>query len=269
MPQVERSRFEFAYGGRKLPFCIWRRSGEEQVTAIVFLGTVQIGHLPRWAAEHCPPGTLIVEGAPHWHAAKDGSDILEYMEAYTLCAYRAAEATWRVGNARMVADSQAVPGLLRLLVEHSQLIPDAVVLLQPLGLNSASFGTNRQQRIWEFRERVWRNLRFQYRHLLTDSHLRYNHGLLMTRVNVLSTRAKYQYSSGLAYDSRNDLAQVAARMKHVSIICGADDQLFPAEEIRRNLHESHIDVSVKVLPGIPHSPLPTRLGLQLLDAALE
>jgi pimeloyl-ACP methyl ester carboxylesterase len=262
--------FTYNYDNKNIDYSVWFTSDSESVDTVIFLGTVQIDKIPEWVAEACPPRTAIVQGSPHWHAKEDGSDLPEYMFGFSESALRSIGTRYHFDSLNVIAESQAVPTVIRLFVldEFSSRLTRAV-FLQPLGFNADIFAGSDQKRMAELKKRVAKNASHQLSSLLLDSRLRYNHRLLSKTVSFGDPKSKAQYSSGLKYNSLPELNQLLQRGKKVTIICGAKDKIFPAEEIRQHLAATGIELPVLEVKGAPHSPLATKLGMNLLKAALS
>jgi hypothetical protein len=236
----------------------------------VFLGTVQIGKLPLWVAEKCPPGTVVVQGAPHWFAEEDGSDIPDFMFRFTEEVFASILDNYAIKRLRVIADSQAVPGVLRWLAGNERAtVLSQLVLLQPLGLNAAAFTGTSEDRVRLFKKRIAKNFRYQVRSLLFDRRLVHNHRQILKTVGYDNPKMNAQYSSGLAHDSTDDLKKIAAANDQIVIVCGKNDMMFPPEEIKSTLQRNGLKIPVVVIPGIPHSPPATRHGMRLLNKAFE
>ncbi len=270
MNTMTNKEFSYDYQGKKIAYTIWFTSDDDALDTILFLGTVQIGKLPQWVAEQCPPRTAVVQGAPHWHAKADGSDIPEYMFRYTKEAFDAILAGYRVEPLHIIADSQAVPGVVRLfsLRQYSPYMKDAV-LLQPLGFTKNIYDGTDKERVQRFKHRVIKNAYYQLLTLATDRRLQHNHRVLLKRVNFRDPKTSAHYNSGLKYDSLPDLKQLLTRNTNVTIVCGANDTIFPAREIEANLRKESIVVRLIEVKGVPHSPLAGRQGVKLLQTAFS
>lgn len=261
---------EYFYAGKTISYSIWHTGLSGRVDTVVFLGTVQIGKLPEWAAEYCPPGTVIVQGAPHWHAKDDGSDMPAYMFDFTRSVFQAVIDTFQIHTVDIIADSQAAPAVLQLFCQK----PFAhhlhkLALLQPLGFNQSSFVGSDLDSITEFKRRILKNAYRQVPALLTDKRLRHNHRLLSKKVRFNDEKARAQYGSGLAHDATPHLEKLLRISPDVRIVCGENDAIFPAGELRTTLQDRGIDVGVTVVKGVPHSPLGTIYGRRLLNAAFD
>ncbi len=262
--------YSYSYNSDTIPYTVWFSEDSKIIETIVFLGTVQIDSLPQWVVESCPPRTAVVQGAPHWFAKSDGSDIPTYMFNYTKEAFNGILADSKFKNLNIIADSQAVPGVVRLFSQTSYThLIGYVVLLQPLGFNHSSFTGSDKQRLAIFRKRIIENARYQLIDLIKDRRLRYNHKLLSKMVKFGDPKARSQYSSGLAHDALPDLRRLVNYNKRVMILCGDKDKIFPPREIQDNLAKALVDVQVIIVKGIPHSPLATQKGLTLLRKAFK
>lgn len=265
-----RQEFNFHYIGTNIPYSIWFTKGTDHIDTIIFLGTVQIGRLPAWVAENCPPNTAVVQGAPHWYAKKDGSDIPDYMFGFTQAVLADIASIYTLKHIAIMADSQAVPAVLRVCSDNNfRLYIDKLVLLQPLGLNVSAYKGDDDFAITLFKKRIYKNGRHQLGALIADAHLRYNNAMIMKTVNLRSAKTRAQYTSGLLHDSSYDLGRVVRNGTPVYILCGSNDKIFPPAEIQENLHENNLDIAVQTVPGIPHSPLATKHGAKLLTAAFK
>jgi pimeloyl-ACP methyl ester carboxylesterase len=233
----------------------------------VFLGTVQIGRLPAWIARHSPAGVAVIQGAPHWIAKADGSDLFEFMQHFTESTFRSVLNMNRTNKLRIIVDSQAAPNVLELFSreEYSKLV-ESIVLVQPLGLNPRAF---EQDRIATFKKRVGRNLRYQLPFLPIDRRLAYNHGQILRMVGYSNARSNAQYDAGLTSNSTAFLKKLYALHIPITIICGEKDTLFPSEEIQDNLRKNDLGIPVIVIGNTPHSPLPSKQGMRLFNRALE
>lgn len=268
MPALLSSKHTYHYASKDVSIVAWQSPGTEHVRAVVLLGTVQIGKLAEWVAAACPAGTVVIEGAPHWQASADGSDIPEFMAEYSRQSLCHVLETYHPDRLHIIAESQAVPGMLMAVIDKRYRKHIAkLTLLQPLGFNAAGFGQTDTTRIRTFKRRIAQNMRHQIRSLITDSRLRYNHRQLLQIIDMKSSEALAQYDSGLRYDALPDLQRVCAMHIPIHVICGGKDMLFRPAEIQSAFALSHTAVPVMTIPGVPHSPLATRHGIQLLHAA--
>lgn len=267
---MQKITLDYLYNDKKIVYNIWFSDDSHTIETVIFLGTVQIGRLPEWVAEACPPRTAIVEGAPHWHAKDDGSDILEYMRNYTEQAFKGLIGARGVSRLHVITDSQAAPGAILLFLEdkYRRYMKD-LVLLQPLGLTKNIFVGNEKQRAELFKKRILMNGYHQLIPLLFDSKLRYNHSLLRRTVSFKDSKAIAQYSSGLAYDALPSLKKLYEFNPNITVICGEKDKIFPPNEVRASLKSTGVPIDVVVVSGAPHPPLATKLGMRMLNKAFE
>lgn len=269
MPDLQTVTHSYTYAGNTVSVPVWLSPITTFVHTVVLLGTVQVGKLAEWVAAACPPGTIVVEGAPHWLAKADGSDIPVFMAEYSRQSLQFVMQAYKPKKLHIIAESQAVPGtLMTLRGANYRKHVNAITLLQPLGFNTAAFGQTDIQRIQIFKRRISQNMRHQIRALLSDSRLRYNHRQLLRIVDMKSSEALAQYASGLRYDAIPDLQYVCNTHLPIRILCGSHDTIFRAAEIQKSITQNNIGITVISVPGIPHSPLSTRLGMSLLHAAL-
>lgn len=267
---MKRRQFTYLYQGKPIDYSVWFTSNDKTMNTIVFLGTVQIDKLPEWVARACPPGTAIVQGAPYWHTKPDGSDIPDFMIGYTKSALKEIAAHHTISSLNVLADSQAVPAVIRIftLKQYAPTLK-SLVLLQPLGLNPNAFRGTENERIAILKRRVARNAYHQIPSLVFDSRLRYNHRLLNKVASLRNPRVKAQYSSGLEHSALPDLKKLTELGAKVTIVCGAKDKMFPADEIESSLKQEGIAIPMVSVRSVPHSPLATKQGLKLLNAAFS
>lgn len=270
MSAMIRKDCTYEYHNMRIPYVIWFTDDSKTIDTVIFLGSGQIDKLPEWVAEACPPKTAIIQGAPHWHARPDGSDIPEYMFEYTRSAFDQVLAARPTDTLHVIADSQAVPGVVKLFtLDTYQKLLGKAVFIQPLGLTARIFGGTDEERMSLFKKRVIWNGYHQILSLISDRRLRYNHRLISRVANFKDPVAIAHYNSGLLYDSLPDIKALYLQNRHISIICGSNDRIFPAHEIESSLGEHNLSVPVFEINGVPHSPLATKKGLRLLGLAFK
>jgi hypothetical protein len=264
-----KKEFTYHYNGKTIPYDVWVTDNSGIIETIIFLGTVQIEKIPLWIAEKCPPKTAIVQGAPHWLAKDDGSDIPEYMLGYAKSVLESTLANFTVDKLHAIADSQSVPSVVKMfsLDKYSPYMQD-MVLIQPLGLTKNIFDGTDYERIKLFKKRVLENICHQLIHLMIDGRLRYNYELIGKMIDFSNPKARAQYNSGLKLSSLDDLTQLYEINNKITIICGAKDKIFPANEIENNLKKYNLPIAIHKIKGVLHSPLATKQGVKLLVEAL-
>lgn len=259
----------YTFDKKVVHYDTWQSGEISQVEIVLFLGNLQIGKIPKWIVEECPKNTLVVQGAPHWLAKDDGSDIPDFM--YNFTKHNLDNISGALNHKVVViADSQAAPAVINLLSSKTYSnLASKVVLIQPLGLNSSSFGGDTEHRIKLFKTRILRNLLYQLTPLISDSRLLYNHRQLYQIVNSNKVKSNAQYNAGLAYNVTNDLKNLFKANKNLVIVCGEKDKLFPPSEIKSELKKLQLEAPIIIVPNVPHSPLATKFGVKLLNKALE
>ena len=90
----------------------------------------------------------------------------------------------------------------------------------------------------------------------------------MKRVDLTNTIIQHQFIHGLSVNSFSDLQQVYHHNRHIVIISGRHDALFPPRVIKQNLTKHQLPVPVVRVPGVAHSSLATRQGHRLLTITL-
>lgn len=258
--------FHFMHEQQPIRYSIWL-SGSLPIHTIVFLGTVQVGKLPAWLAHYCPPGVAVAQGAPHWMARADGSDLTAFMQHFTESVFKNVVDMEHTDMLRVIVDSQATPNVLELLAQDPYLnLVESLLLIQPLALNSHAFANNP---IGTFKQRVKKNLRYQLPFIAIDRRLAYNHKQILQRVGYHNARADAQYAVGLSRNSIGDLRRLHDAHIPITIISGEKDELFPPHEIKESLREGEINIPLIVVKDTPHSPLPSKQGMRLFRKALD
>lgn len=260
--------YTYEYNGRKISYKIWLSDDSSTIDTVIFLGTVQIGKIAQWVARSSPPRTAVIQGAPHWFAKNDGSDIPSYMVNYAKDSFDSLASDFMLKDLNIIAESQAVPCVLQLFArgDYKSYMKN-LVLLQPLGFNTNSFAGTNDQRIDTFKSRIIKNTFHQLADLPLDGRLRYNYRLLSKIVSFREPKDRAQYSSGLKHDSIPDLRALMKINDNITIICGKNDKVFVAKEIMENLRQANLPIKVVVVKNVPHSSLATRKGLILLNEA--
>lgn len=266
---VVRHIASYRYEKHEIKFDVWTHRDEPLIHIILFLGTVQVGEMPKHVSRLCPPGTAVVQGAPHWKAEPSSNDLIDFMYEFTKQAFEYINLQFhRSKFLTIVAESQAAPGALRLATSFTSQV-ESLILIQPLGLNSSAFSGSGSERAKELFKRARKNVSLQVNSLMRDQRMIRNY-LLMLGVNVRETilgRVSYQYGVGLAYSAIHDLAKVAQK---TIIIIGTLDQLFPYEEIAADLAGRDIDnIRMVRVQGVAHAPLGSATGSKLLARAFE
>lgn len=263
--------FDFLYGNKHIPYSVWFSDESDRVETIVFLGTVQINKIPEWVAAKCPPHTAVVQGAPHWHALPDGSDIPEFILTYTEDAVKKIFKNRKVSKVNVIGESQGAAALATLFAsrdKYERYLGD-VVLIQPLGFSKNIYYGTGEKKMKLFKRRVGRNASRQLAALLVDPKLRYNHRQLKKIANFADAVSVAQYASGLDFDITRDVQKLISRQHSVSVVCGSRDTIFPVREIRQTLSEHNLLVKIEVVLGVSHSPLATKQGTKLLNKAFS
>lgn len=266
---VARHTASYRYQKQEIKYDVWTHKGEPLIHTILFLGTVQVGEMPKHISRLCPPGTAVIQGAPHWKAKPSSDDLIDFMYEFTKQAFEYINLNFhRAKFVTIIAESQAAPGALRLASSFTSQVEN-LVLIQPLGLNSSAFTGSASERAKELFKRAQRNVSLQVESLMKDQRMIRNY-LLMLGVNVRETilgKTSYQYGVGLSYSAIHDLAKVARK---TIIIIGTLDQLFPYKEIVTDLASCDIDnIRMVRVQGVAHAPLGSRTGSKLLACAFE
>lgn len=261
----------FNYKNTQIPFEAWQTETDKNLKTytILFLGTVQIGKNPLWIVGAMPKNSMVIQGAPHWLSKPGKENLLSFIQSMTDAALQFSHQQWGYYPTTVITDSQSTPVTLKQLAENSADIkPASVILVQPLGLNHASF---EYSPVKTLKKRTVKNLKHQLKYLPIDNKLRYNH-YVIARMTVFKNRPKVvneQYESGLSLDAMPYLKILRKKQVQMTIICGELDALFPIDEIKQNLHKNNLNIPVVCVPGVPHSPLASKQGKKLLATAIS
>ncbi len=265
-PPVTWTTLSFQYKGKPINFEVWK-TGSDRPTAVLFLGAAQAGKLAERVARHCPPSTIVVQGLPHWLV--DDEDISIFAIKYTQEAFRSIISHYKLREVNILVESQAAPSVMKLFTvdEFKDHLGD-LALIQPLGLNYSTFSSTPDP-FSLFLNRTAHNAKYQWQQLL-DRMFYSNARQLSKYLDLRDPMFRTHYTTGLRQDISVELKTLHdAKERHITIICGANDKLFPPEEIAQTLERHRINMVVQQIPGIPHSPLATRHGLRLLRAAFN
>ncbi len=256
---------KFHWNSQLIPISIWLSPQTKKVHSIIFLGIVQINKLPFWVAKDCPPGFAVIQGVPYWFARSDGSDMPDLIYDFAKQTFRFVCKNMKINSCNIIAESQAAPGAIRIAIEN-QNICENTILIQPLGLTTQSFLSSDRGAFAEVQRRSLENLRHQLPFFAIDRKLLYNYAKI-SRSAVRKT-VKNHYNSGLSHNAIDEL-QKLSQLGNVQIICGADDKLFPPDEIRMMLAKNEIGTRITIVENVPHSPFASKQGRKLLAKSID
>ena len=134
-------------------------------------------------------------------------------------------------------------------------------------LDTHNYYQSRRRVIKLFQRRVAKNMLHHFGSLLTDKYTRRNYRTVMKRVNFINITIQRQFAHGLSVNSFSDLQQIHHN-RHIVIISGKQDALFPPRVIKQNLTKHQLPIPVIRVPRVAHSSLATRQGYRLLKIAL-
>lgn len=232
---------------------------------ILLLGSGQVEHIFHRVAQICPPNIAVIQGAPHWLLNEDNAN--DFMAAFIKQALDYLLAHTQTQQLHIIAESQAAPPTI-FCCAQPEYVPrlSQLTLIQPLGLTH-NYYQSRRRVIKLFQRRVAKNMLHQFGSLLTDKHMRRNYRTVMKRVNFTNITIQRQFVHGLSVNSFSDLQQIHYN-RHIVIISGKQDALFPPRVIKQNLTKHQLPIPVIRVPRVAHSSLATRQGYRLLKIAL-
>ncbi len=265
--KVIKRSYSFKYGTARIAYDVWQTGPDVDPEAILFLGAGQVGLLAQWVAEHCPPGTLVVQGMPHWLVSD--VDVITFAYTYIEKVISKLVPVHNLSKVNVLAESQAAAATTFVFANtrFRALLKD-FVLIQPLGLNPAAY-SKASNPLTIFARRTAQNLKSQLPQFMFESRLRHNARQLSRIVNFRNPILRAHYESGLKSDLSPDLLTLHHTGHRIAVIIGTKDALFPPNEIAETLQKNGLAVPLFQLPAVPHSPLATRYGIWLLDTAFE
>ncbi len=225
----------------------------------VFLGIGQRGKIVNWL-ERRTPDHIHFHGAPKYLHHDSASEIVKTGISYVCSRLDDAPA----GAYILIAESQASASVVQALNDGQIPLPQKLVLLEPLGLNSQSFGDTESARMREFYRRVARYWLHPHQSLLIW-------GNRYTAYKVLSEsirhwrRVRFGYVTGLSFDLREPLSRIA-QQTDVHVYAGENDEFFPYHEIAAHLDDPNI--TFHKLPG-GHVNRATPRGFDELESVLD
>jgi len=129
----------------------------------------------------------------------------------------------------IIAESQAAPAVVKAIRTNQITIPKQLILLQPLGLNASSLGSNDTQRLASLLKRSWGFWLQKRQSLLIYGNIRTLVTICLSAIRH-PTHAKLAFQFGANQNCIADLEWIATRTKVV--VCAAEeDGLFPYREI--------------------------------------
>ena len=265
----------FVYGPKRIPFHFWsKRAGDTAPDTIVFLGTGQIGRIPLWVAQSLPAGTIVVQGLPHWHSHASGNDLEDFANAYAMCAHKTALETFDIRSLHLIGASQGTPSTIWLANQFQDSIGN-VALLQPMGLNTSSFGNADRARFQELRRRSLRTLLQFQQSVLHDFRNLYITSVLMAVIlaGLRHGATVNQYTAGISHSMLEQFEQLAKHQaKHhrsLTLFLGDKDRIFPVAEIRQALQTIPADnIRVRIIPGLTHASLGLKAATSYLPSVV-
>ncbi len=261
------------FHGVAIPYAYWvhMENGTTPDT-IVFLGTAQINKIPMWVANQCPPGTVVVQGFPHWLTKPDASDLGEAMLAHAKHALETITRRFQASRMHLVAESQAAPCIAWLASQLPQSTGNTCMIM-PLGLNAAAYGNSSTK---AFKQLISRSVRSTLQFEQSPLHDKRNVYIVYTVAKMVlggcfdgSTTKKYTF--GIMQDMSTWLASLIASQPHkrIYVILGGKDRIFPAKELEATLSQPQFaPVKQIFFPEASHSSMAIRSSKPLLEAAI-
>ncbi len=209
---------------------------------VLFLGAGQIGPVVKRISRLAGEGVVVVQGVPHWYAHNSGDDIEEFCAEYVRQVM--ANISQSHTQIRLVAESQAAPGVLMYTDDHADQVA-SLTLVRPLGYTAKYFGNDKDERFKEFQRRA--SLTFRQ---LIPFLLRYPPALIVpyavfaARMRESARSYASKYGMGCSYDAtditRSVVHQLAARGASFTIMLAEDDRLFPPKETLTTLRDAQL-----------------------------
>jgi len=257
---IQRYRAIFHYKGRKIPFQYWTHTSQQTpIDTIIFLGSGQIGNIPKWVAAAAPSGVVVADGLPHWEAEPSAKDIKEFAEEYTQVVFNIILENFKLKHVHVIAISQAAPGVITLATKAFSKVK-SIGLVTPLGFTRNAFGESEEARIKELKRRVFRTaLQPRQSPLYSPRNLYVFFVLMRARLSEIEQGASdRKYAAGLSHslleESRHLLEQQRTKKARLIVFLGENDIIFPVSEVNTALKVSGLsDIEVVVLPEMSHT----------------
>jgi pimeloyl-ACP methyl ester carboxylesterase len=262
---IQKYTATFNYKGRPMPLQYWTHSRPQTpIDTVIFLGSGQIGRIPKWVAAASPVGVVVVAGLPHWKADPSAHDLKEFTDEYTFAAFNAVLKKFRLKRVNVIAISQAVPGATLLAIKMSEKVRN-VGLVTPLGLTVNAFGTSAEARIKELKKRALRTtLQLRQSPFYSPRNLYVLLVLLRARLSETKRGASdKKYAAGLSYNLIDDcrvlLKEQQRKNARFITFLGEKDVVFPVSEVSAALNNSGLhDIEVIVMPKMSHASFVSR-----------
>jgi pimeloyl-ACP methyl ester carboxylesterase len=198
--------------------------------------------------------------------------MLALVQSYCHAVLEEVLARFALEKINLVAGSQSTVGAVLLANERPKQIGN-IALMCPQGLTVQALGASGAERLREFKKRALLSFRQKPNTPLGD----WRNGYIWLASERIGLRTRkvfaQQFSDGIAYDLTEPLRGLAAKQKtrgaSLELLPGADDKLFPAQEIIDSLAKAGMgDVKLAVVPQAAHSSLAVRGGRPQLAAAI-
>lgn len=164
-------------------------------------------------------------------------------------------------NFILIAESQACPAVVRAIESGSITLPKYLILVQPLGLNMQSLGSNSDERLRSLFRRSARFWLHPYQNLLIAGN-RWTFKEITRQSSRFRKNLKVAYTYGSNTDIYDTLTSIAEKVP-VHVFASKRDSLFPLAELR--LHDN---VELHEMSG-PHLNRATPRGARQLSGILK
>lgn len=270
--RLQKHQALFTYANKEIPFYFWLHESDTPPDTVFFLGTGQVGKIPRWIAQIAPSGVVVIEGIPHWHGDASANDLVDFSLAYTKCAYEAVLKTFKVSGMNIISESQACPPTIWLANQLPEKVRN-VALILPMGLNTSSFGETDEAKFKELRKRSLQTIlqpeQFDLRNLYAAMQLL---KIVISGIKDGSTVKKYTkgISQDITEEFRTLLKHREVKSHSVTLFIGERDKLFPAHEIRQSLKKASItNVRIEIIPRKSHTSLVVKTARPIINLIVE
>lgn len=223
--------------------------------SLLFLGIGQTRNNLEWAAQSAPEDMIVVEALPYLKA----HEAVEMEQVGEVCLKKAFE-RFNIARLTVYGESQAAIILIHVLA-NSEVLPQKIVLLSPMGFNYSSLGRTAKQRhksLMQRSRKFWshRNQR------LTVAPNRETALVLVANMlkNWKMTREGLKFAANQNVVARaRDLAEIIP----LHIFTGDKDELFPYKEIKHEIGDDS-KIILHKLPQTGHYNRATVKGMQQL-----
>ena len=242
------------------------------VDTIVVPGVGQTGSVIKRIAIKAPEHIAVIPVAPYGKVPADEQSITTLAADWPIAAAHALKEAGHPGPFHIIGESQSAPGVLLAVQKCPELFSN-IALIRPLGFTPV-YALKDKKSLWPFLKRVLHSVS-QFDQAIWKDLGNLHSGFHITRSLVAHglKHTAVQFRIALTTDMaklKHLFMNHKASHKKIAIFTAVNDKIFPAEEIKHNLHKAELNdvIELFVLEG-SHSSMGTKAGASHLRAAME